>query len=742
MKIYKGRASEEQKTTRLGDRVRVTRNRITKIPDRVLDIDAYPSSLQDGTLAVTRQNAETVFKEFLGEHKEVFGLEPDDLQLVSAKQINKRWYVKYNQLYKGIPVHNATVGLDSSENGRMGSYAGKYFPDIKLSTKPRVSIEQATETAIDTYPRKHRAKLVSKEEMLLIYPEKENDKYRYRLAWKFQIVSDEPDPEIEKFFIVDARDGKIIQSYTSRFPDAQVRGTVQGEIYPANPTDPVSTMPMQHEYVEIDDAGITTTNGSGYYKKNVNWFWQFLNWPFGTASFTLDGPYSRVQDNNGNDYTQTANCNTTGPCNLTWSATDRDHINVFYHMNLFHDWLEDELGFTWVNPWDGTGRFNARVNYAFNNAYAGDPMQFGTNNYARSSDVIYHECTHNVLYQIYGNYIGWPNNFTEAYSMDEGFADYFACSFTNDSRMGEGCFGTPRDLNNNELYPGKDAFNIEGHSGGTIIAGAAWDLRQRLIDVYGVTGARITDQLLLEAHQILSTYPRDYYFSDPRESNLLSALYRAADPDNNLLNGFPYFTDIQQAFHAHDLLQAVLDDTDSFDFSTNMLGSITGGDLYYYEGKFWANNLNQQGVKDLGDIGDADLATVEITKTGYTRFGVSAVSGHTYISKAQKGETDSYIVFRVLDMAADNSDVTIEYFYRLSPFWYIANLNSKEIHKLDCHWVSQMSAANKSYCKSLAKAAALIETKGYNGCHYCLPRYDTDTLSLQKVLKNLSEDLG
>ena len=91
----------------------------------------------------------------------------------------------------------------------------------------------------------------------------------------------------------------------------------------------------------------------------------------------------------------------------------------------------------------------------------------------------------------------------------------------------------------------------------------------------------------------------------------------------------------------------MLDDSDSFDFSTNMPGTITGGDLYYYQGKFWANNLNQQGVKDLGDIGNADMSTVDIPTTGYTRFGVNAVSGHTYISKAQKGESDSYIVFRV-----------------------------------------------------------------------------------------------
>jgi hypothetical protein len=326
--------------------------------------------------------------------------------------------------------------------------------------------------------------------------------------------------------------------------------------------------------------------------------------------------------------------------------------------------------------------------------------------------------------------------------MDEGFADYFASSFTNESRHGEGYTATPRNLNNNEQYPGESSFNSEGHTGGLIIGGASWDFRQRLVNIYGAPGARIVDQLILEAHQILSTYPRDYYFSDPRESNLLSALYRAADTDNNLLNGFPYFNDIQHAFHAHALLQAVLDNRDSFDFSTNTLGTLTGGDLYYYKGKFWANNFNQRGVKDLGNIGNVDLATINISTTGYTRFGVNAVAGHTYISKAQKGEIGSYVVFRVTDISGDKSNATIEYFYRLSPFLYVANLNSKEIHKLDCRWVSLMATRNKSYCKSLRKVAALIEDSGYNGCHFCLPRYDTDTLSRQKVLENLNDDLS
>jgi hypothetical protein len=171
------------------------------------------------------------------------------------------------------------------------------------------------------------------------------------------------------------------------------------------------------------------------------------------------------------------------------------------------------------------------------------------------------------------------------------------------------------------------------------------------------------------------------------------------------------------------------------------VGNFTGGDLYYYDGKFWANNFNQKGVADLGNIGDVDLATVDIPDTGYTRFGVTAETGHTYMSIAQEGETGGNIAFRVTGISTDKSTVTIKYLYRFSPYAYVANTRSREIHHLDCHWVSLMDSENKMHCSDLGEAASLIKDQGYNGCYYCLPRYDSDTLTVEQVWMNLDEDL-
>jgi len=327
-------------------------------------------------------------------------------------------------------------------------------------------------------------------------------------------------------------------------------------------------------------------------------------------------------------------------------------------MNLFRDWLKSQVGYSWTNAWDGSRQFKAEVNRpAFDNALSGNPMVFGNNPWARSSDIIYHECTHNVLFSIYGDWIGWPDAREERYSMDEGFADYFACSFTDDSSFGEGALAVARNLNNNRNYPSKNTYNIEGHTGGQIIGGAAWDLRAILIARFGAAnGARLADNMLFDAHQMLANQQRDYYFSDPQESNLLTSLYNTDD-------GRSHIQEIRAAFWNHNLLQAVLFHMDSYDFSANVVSEITGGDLYYYDGKFWANNYQQRGVIDLGDVGATTLDAVNIPNAGYTRFGVDAVVGHTYVSMAQEGEEASYIAFRVTEMSGDNSEVTVEYFY-------------------------------------------------------------------------------
>jgi len=632
---------------------------LTKLPRKISGINVYPFKLKQGTVPLTKQNVNLVFKGFLSAHYKLLGVHPKNVKLIASRLVNKRWLVKYQQYYREIPVYHATVGLLSTQKGKVISFNSNYCPDISISVEPQINIKKAARVAARTYEPGKAAGLSARGAGLIIYPKRKNSRVTYHLAWKFLFAGDRPDPAVDKHFIIDAHKGVVLHSYL-RYSPAQISGTLQGEVYPENPTaPPIAARQLPYAYVNVPGSSRKTTNVSGYYTTDT------ISSGSHTVTFTLEGPYARVQDNGGTDITTTANCNTSSSCNFTWTAADRDGINVFYHINVLHDWYQGRLGYSWVNDWDNTSQFKAEVNHTFNNAYAGSPMLFGTNNYARSSDVIYHECTHNVLHRLYGDYIGFSvSRYIEGYAFDEGFSDYFAGAITGDPRHGEGYGGT-RTLDNNDQYPGKASYHIEGHTGGRIIAGAAWDLRSLLAEEMGADrGSRYADNLMFDAHHIMANQPREYFFSDPQESSFLTCLYMADDDNNNLDDGVPHFVEIHRCFSNHNLLQAVLHPGNSYDVSTNQVGFYSGGDFYISStGKFYANNLGQRGLIDLGDIGTVPLDEIDIPDSGFTRFGVSITTGHTYVSLAQQGEEGNYIAFRVINISPSGQDITIEYFY-------------------------------------------------------------------------------
>ena len=102
---FRGNQKEKVIKSGFGGKMRSKNNRITEIPKRIVQIETYPESLKKGKVPITPENVEQTFKGFFKEHKQFLGIEPENLKMVSAKQINKKWFVKYEQHYKGIPIH-------------------------------------------------------------------------------------------------------------------------------------------------------------------------------------------------------------------------------------------------------------------------------------------------------------------------------------------------------------------------------------------------------------------------------------------------------------------------------------------------------------------------------------------------------------------------------------------------------------------------------------------------------------
>lgn len=494
----------------------------------------------------------TVFT-FLERYKGLFNIPTEAVKVKNVKDFKKKWFVTLQTYYRGIPITDGQVGFTLDTNGNILTYAADYDPRMELNTEPKISREEAVEIARKFHQPGVKLTAELKEAYLTIYREADasvEGKIKYRLTWYIFLGAKSGHLEVDRVFLIDAQSGEKIKDY---YPNPfTITGVIQGETYPEHSTDAVATVPFEHEGVSVPSSS-TYTDAAGQYSLSP-----------GAGSYTLttklEGPYVRVQSYDSStgtdlDITHTATVADPGTHNWTWTAgtsspDDGDGLNIFWHANRLHDdYYQGILGINWSNYWTGTSRMNYSVNRGtIDNAFAGDPVTLFSDAISRNCDIVYHESTHNVLYDIFGgSWIGFPASYSEGYAFDEGFADYVACSFNNDSVYAENVHPT-RNCDNTMLYPGTGYF-IEGHTGGQLIAGVAWDLWNK----EGLSH-NDTDVLLFDALYHMATLPSPYYFSNPGYSNYLTSLLTADDDDANLSNGTPHDRQIFQAFRNHDML--------------------------------------------------------------------------------------------------------------------------------------------------------------------------------------------
>jgi hypothetical protein len=108
-----------------------------------------------------------------------------------------------------------------------------------------------------------------------------------------------------------------------------------------------------------------------------------------------------------------------------------------------------------------------------------------------------------------------------------------------------------------------------------------------------------------------------------------------------------------------------------YDFSDGTAGGLSWGDFYLSSSgteDFYANNSGQNGLQDVGI--QQTLVDAAIPDSGYYRFGVPVVAGHTYVSLSEDGEEGCYVIFKV--NAFDEEKVSISYIYRYPYVGYAA----------------------------------------------------------------------
>lgn len=108
-----------------------------------------------------------------------------------------------------------------------------------------------------------------------------------------------------------------------------------------------------------------------------------------------------------------------------------------------------------------------------------------------------------------------------------------------------------------------------------------------------------------------------------------------------------------------------------YDFSTQTYTGLTGGDFYFYQGAFWANNVGQRGVVNVGPCSSVDSVTT-MPITGYSQFNVAATVGNCYVALTHYDERD-YIVLHVDSLSGSTISLTWKL---VSTGWWGATLSS------------------------------------------------------------------
>ena len=78
---------------------------------------------------------------------------------------------------------------------------------------------------------------------------------------------------------------------------------------------------------------------------------------------------------------------------------------------------------------------------------------------------------------------------------------------------------------------------------------------------------------------------------------------------------------------------------------------MTGGDFYFVQNQFFANNVAQRGVANLGAC--TSLASVTAPASGYTRFGVPVATGNCYAALSESASCE-VVLFRVSSVSGSS----------------------------------------------------------------------------------------
>lgn len=396
--------------------------------------------------------------------------------------------VRFSQAHDGLPVLGAAAAVHVTPDSRVKVVVLDVARDLSVPTAPKYT-EEAALRAVEasfgmTLSERPRAELA-------VLPEAETGG---KLVWVVDVRSARGGER----YLVNAHTGKIIH----RRPLAV---SARGRVYPISS---VVTPDVQDlELLDLDPAEPQTLNGWNGNIRVVN----YVSGDFLKEPLVLE---QRVVPNVGQDFLYDP------PTEANDAKDAFAQVGIYYHLTRMRDYFTSVHGLDMRAPrWKLVAVANMMDGgKPLDNAFYSPqgvggafraPNLIGIGqgtffDFSDDSDVFLHEFTHYVSANAIG-YNAGQLAMTEyglspwGGSIDEGIADYFACTVNNDSTLGEatlGFFGIERELSN-DAKRCPDDITGEVHADGEIIGSLAWSLRDKF-------GKQVSDRLVWGALTMLT----------------------------------------------------------------------------------------------------------------------------------------------------------------------------------------------------------------------------------------------
>ncbi|MFH1009296.1 MAG: hypothetical protein V1800_17615 [Candidatus Latescibacterota bacterium] len=466
---------------------------------------------------IDRHNVADIAGGFVARYADLLNVEGSEAKLERMSSYNNKYLLRFQQYYKGAPVWMARLRLTVSPKGQVLRISSEFYRDIDVSVTPDIDLEAAIRVAMREFAIGKEGK--AENGSLTIYPDRKTE--HLFLCWSFRLKSGEQ--RLYKEVFVDAHTGRLVAAHDA-FRNQQVRGTVRAWVWslPGEEGGSPDITPFCDDLtVEVTGVGSDNTNASGYYTITVP--------DPGTYEVTsvLEGPHAQVENYTGPNASYGSTASTSSDHDWTWNESDHyNEYHLFYRMNrTWHHFYNTVSGFP-SNYWRNHIMPGAIHDFddAPNGWADGDSIAITPNNHY--GGIVYHEFTHNVLYRANGYWLG-DRYYDDGYAMDEGFADYYSCTFRNDPEL-----QPYRQLDGKMKYPGSGG----AHSRGRIIGGACWDFWHK----YGISSNYVSGLV----YEVVESLPYEDTFG-----GFMDDLLVADDNDGNIFNGTPNQSQVFSAFN-------------------------------------------------------------------------------------------------------------------------------------------------------------------------------------------------